>query len=70
MGNCCHGSAGPGPRKSRLGWWVLGALVAIVAIAWVFQGNRLVDLLSPLALGSLALVWLVAWTLRRMGIRR
>jgi hypothetical protein len=66
-GNCCHGSSGPSHKKSRLGWWLLGGFVAVGAVSWAFQGNLLVDRLAPLSLGILALIWLVIWTIRRIG---
>ena len=70
MSNCCHGSAGPGGKKSRLRWWLLGGFLAVGTVSWAFQGNPLVDQLAPLAMGGLVLVWLVTWTMRRMGVGR
>ncbi len=70
MSDCCHSSADSGGKKSRLGWWLLGGFLAVGAASWIFQGNPLVDQLAPLAMGGLALVWLVTWTMRRMGVGR
>lgn len=70
MSNCCHDSANHKGKQSRLGWWLLGGLVVIIAVSWIFQGNPLVDQAAPLALGGLALLWLVTWTIRRLGINR
>ncbi len=70
MSNCCHGSANHKGKQIRLGWWLLGGLVVIVAVLWVFSGNVLVDQLASLALGVVALIWLVTWTVRRMGVNR
>jgi hypothetical protein len=70
VSNCCHGSGNQKGKQSRLGWWLLGGLVVIVAVSWAFQGNLLVDRLAPLALGVVALIWLVTWIVRRMGVNR
>ncbi len=68
--NCCHGSSDPSHKKISLGWWLLGGFVAVGAVSWAFQGNPLVDRLASLAVGILALIWLVIWTLRRIGFGR
>jgi hypothetical protein len=67
-GNCCHGSSGPTQKRSRLGLWLLGGFLAVAAVSWAFQGNPLVERLAPPSLGILAMIWLVIWTKRRIGI--
>lgn len=85
MGSCCHGSSklkksccentgqADSPAKSDryVKWWAFGIFALVLGILWWFDGNPLVSqMVTPLILMGLVLIWFVKLIAQRMGIGR
>ena len=61
------------PAKSDryLKWWAIGILPLVLGVLWLFDGNPFVSqIITPLILMGLVLIWFVKLIAQRMGVGR